>query len=160
MKYIVATTKFLGVEDRTVSCVFSESFIHAEMAKSMERQLFRNGHREFKVVGAGFVEFDGNANGVECFGKSESLGIDSRYDDDANVIRDEVTMRIQFEVGDVIYCGRTYGEVGARIIELRTNGAICQSHREKLDGTNSFCGYREIVPDRGTMRKATILREA
>lgn len=76
VKYIAFENEF-GNEDLVV---FSNQVTHIEMARN--RRIFRN------VLGAGFIRIntiDGQLH-VSCYGRSESLGIDSR-EEDSNLAR-------------------------------------------------------------------------
>ena len=68
-KYIVSDSNVI---------IFPAYFDHAETC----RNVF-GGRKDVK--GAGFVKFHGG--GVECFGRSDSLDVDSRGEEDAVLVR-------------------------------------------------------------------------
>lgn len=62
--------------------IFPDDAIHLNMAESMKRMYSRKHRAASCVVSAGFV----NLASLECFGKSESLNMESRGDKDSALI--------------------------------------------------------------------------
>jgi hypothetical protein len=75
VKYIAFENEF-GNDDLVI---FSNQVIHSEMARN--RRIFR------EVTGAGFIRIGADTHGVtvHCYGKSESLGVESRGEIDSNL---------------------------------------------------------------------------
>lgn len=76
VKYVIVTDEF-GFEQPVV---FGETLTHAEVSWYHKRQ--------YSVVSAGFVGFVPAVEGVKasCYGRSESLNLDSRGEEDEKLI--------------------------------------------------------------------------
>ena len=86
MKYIVVevTTKTIV---RELPFIFPESFVHKSMYQMVEREyLFDHKADSIRCVDAGFISSLGVAPTGGCYGKSESLGISSRGEEDDQII--------------------------------------------------------------------------
>ena len=84
MKYIVLKINN-GETVREWPVIFPDMMVHKQMYESMKFQLMRFHDQECSVIAAGsFSCFGGE---VRCFGESETLGIESRGEEDAKLIK-------------------------------------------------------------------------
>lgn len=83
MKYIIQTQGRDG-KFKDVPVLFGEKLVHHNVAQSCMRELRREDRTlaGIKVVGAGFVRLN-SGHGLRCWGRSESLEIESRPEDEA-----------------------------------------------------------------------------
>ena len=86
MKYIVVEVSTAGII-RELPFIFPESFVHKSMYKMVEREyLFDHKADSVRCVAAGFISSVAVAPAGGCHGKSESLEIASRGEEDDNII--------------------------------------------------------------------------
>jgi hypothetical protein len=94
MKYIVVRAEVIPyyVDDmgkfQEFPIIFPDVIIHADMYRMTVHNLGTEGHYQygstnFECVGAGFIEM----SSLECLGRSDSLGVNSRGQEDTNLIR-------------------------------------------------------------------------
>lgn len=76
-KYIV-----FGAGLMEIPVIFPDRLVHVDVAKAIVRALPRVRVVACKVVSAGMLEFPS----LECHGRSETLGIDSRGEEDSRLI--------------------------------------------------------------------------
>lgn len=78
MKYIVIQeTHYSMIVEHPI--IFPEILIHSGVADSLLHMMRVNSNHKFEVISAGFVNLDV----WECYGRSESLNLDSRKEDTA-----------------------------------------------------------------------------
>lgn len=86
MKYIVVEVTHKTIV-RELPFIFPESFVHKSMYQMVEREyLFDHKADSVRCVAAGFISSLGVAPAGGCYGKSESLEIASRGEEDDNII--------------------------------------------------------------------------
>lgn len=83
MKYVVLKSEDEQGNIHELPIMFPYVLIHKEMKECGWRALMKSEHSFIECVGAGFCSFtvlgDGSSH-VTCYGESESLGIQSRYE--------------------------------------------------------------------------------
>lgn len=93
MKYIVVAVTYkvrngeeVVTESVELPIVFPDKLVHADMSEGaiLAARLGTERWESTKIVGAGFITF--GADGVSCYGKSESLGVKSREKVDRDLI--------------------------------------------------------------------------
>jgi len=78
MKYIMLELS-LGDLRYNVPVIFPDTLVHEDMGKAVVHAANRSVPKaDVKMVSAGFVS---NCSGVTCYGRSESLDLDSRPED-------------------------------------------------------------------------------
>ena len=86
MKYIVVEVTHKTIV-RELPFIFPESFVHKSMYQMVEREyLFDHKADSVRCVAAGFIRSLAVAPAGGCYGKSESLGIASRGEEDDDII--------------------------------------------------------------------------
>lgn len=93
MKYIIL--RLDGKIPREVPVIFPDLLVHADVARTMTAMIKEDSSNtnitDVRVVSAGFCN-----TAVECFGKSDTLGITSRDIDDAIINTWDYTFGILF----------------------------------------------------------------
>ena len=86
MKYIVVEVTTKGII-RELPFIFPENFVHKAMYQMVEREyIFDHKADSVRCIAAGFISSLGVAPAGGCYGKSESLGISSRGEEDDSII--------------------------------------------------------------------------
>lgn len=85
MKYVVFKIEISDTLARLEPVIFGDALVHAEVARYFAACAVRaHGWRSAAPVSAGYVEF--GPDGVMCHGRSETLKMDSRGEEDARLI--------------------------------------------------------------------------